>query len=77
MKRLLQEKVSTEGFGEYLYQKNPDILIISDEIGYGLVPLDPFEREWREQTGRVCCEIAARADMVLRVTAGIPLVIKG
>lgn len=55
---------------------SPDILFISDEIGCGIVPLDPEERQWREVTGRVLIALAAEATEVIRMTAGIPQVIK-
>ena len=51
-------------------------LLISDEIGYGLVPIDDFEREYREFHGRVMTELAERADCVERVVCGIPQRIK-
>ena len=51
-------------------------LLISDEIGYGLVPIDDFEREYREFHGRVMTELAERADRVERVVCGIPQRIK-
>ena len=47
-------------------------LLISDEIGYGLVPIDDFEREYREFHGRVMTELAEKADCVERVVCGIP-----
>lgn len=54
----------------------PDILFISDEIGCGIVPLAPEERQWREATGRVLIALAAESQEVIRMTAGIPQVIK-
>ena len=57
-------------------EKNHDIIIISDEIGCGVVPSDDFEREWRERAGRANCYIADRADEVVRVVCGIGTVIK-
>ena len=51
-------------------------LLISDEIGYGLVPIDDFEREYREFHGRVITELAEKADCVERVVCGIPQRIK-
>lgn len=47
------------------------LIIISDEIGYGLVPVDAFERAYREQTGRVHCFLAAKAEQVIRVVCGV------
>lgn len=61
---------------ENLYAKNPDIVIVSDEIGYGIVPAEAFQREYRELTGRICTELAARAEEVHRVVCGIGTRIK-
>ena len=47
------------------------IVVISDDIGYGIVPIDPFERSWREVTGRIVSEIAKESECFFRVTAGI------
>ncbi len=51
-------------------------VIITDEIGSGIIPLDAFERLWREETGRACCVLAQRAESVTRVFCGVPSVIK-
>lgn len=77
VKRMMVQNQDLTEFVKNLEQKNPDILLISDEIGYGLVPMDAFERAWREQTGRICCDIAGKSETVIRVVAGIPQVIKG
>lgn len=53
------------------------LIIICDEVGCGLVPVDAFERNWREQVGRTCCYLASRADQVVRVVCGIGTRIKG
>lgn len=50
--------------------------VTCDEIGCGIVPINPFEERWREETGRLCCALAARADAVYRIWAGIPQRIK-
>lgn len=52
------------------------LIIISNELGYGLVPMDKNMRIYREQNGRVNCFLAAKADTVIRVVAGIGTVIK-
>ena len=51
-------------------------IIISDEIGCGIVPEDSEERLWREETGRCLCDIAKRCDEVWRVFCGIGIKIK-
>lgn len=52
------------------------LVIIADEIGGGIVPMEVEERTWREETGRILCRIAARADRVERIVCGIPQIIK-
>lgn len=52
-------------------------VVISNEIGYGIVPIDRFERRYRELTGRICCDIAKESKEVHRVVCGIGTVIKG
>lgn len=54
-----------------LLEENEECIIISDEIGYGLVPVDAFEREYREMAGRVNCYLAKKAEQVIRVVCGI------
>lgn len=52
-------------------------VIISDEVGCGVVPVDRFEREWRETVGRICCMLAKDAEQVVRLFCGVPMVLKG
>lgn len=54
-----------------------DVVLICDEVGCGIVPVDPQEREWREAVGRTCCALARQAAYVDRVQCGIPTRIKG
>lgn len=51
--------------------------VIATEVGGGVVPADAEERTAREAAGRLCCLLARRADTVVRVFCGIPVVIKG
>lgn len=62
---------------EKIQKQNPDLILVTDEIGYGIVPVDPFFREYREVHGRVCTKIASYAKEVHRVMCGIGTVIKG
>ena len=47
------------------------------EVGAGVIPLHYEQRRAREATGRLCILLAARAEKVVRLVAGIPVVIKG
>lgn len=60
-----------------MIKENRKAVIISNEIGYGIVPIDKFERRYRELTGRICCEIAKESKEVHRVICGIGTIIKG
>lgn len=61
---------------EIFIKEFKDIIIISDQVGGGIVPLDVAEREWRELHGRVMCRLAGYAGHVERVICGIGQVIK-
>lgn len=54
----------------------PDCVLISDEIGNGIVPADAFEREYRERTGRILVQLAKKAEEVERVICGLGQKIK-
>ena len=52
-------------------------LVISNEVGLGLVPPYPLGRVYRDALGRANQRLAAAADDVLFLVAGLPLVVKG
>ena len=52
-------------------------VIVMDEVGSGIVPMEKADRLWREACGRCGCMIAARADRVIRLVCGIPMILKG
>ncbi|MCI8634679.1 MAG: hypothetical protein HFJ05_03630 [Eubacterium sp.] len=54
----------------------PNCVIISDEIGNGIVPVDAFDRTYRERTGRILVQPAGQAEEVERVIYGIGQKIK-
>ena len=52
-------------------------IVIASEVGSGVVPIDPAEREAREAAGQLSCLLARRAETVVRVCCGLPQVLKG
>ena len=60
----------------WLEQMLPKQAVVCDELGCGVVPADAFERRWREEVGHACQFLARHARRVVRVTCGIPMVLK-
>lgn len=52
-------------------------VVICNEVGSGVIPANRAERAGREATGRLCVLLAQRADCVVRMVSGLPMVIKG
>jgi len=52
------------------------IVFVSNEVGMGLVPETPLGRAFRDAQGRLNMRMAERADRVVSMTAGLPLVLK-
>ena len=50
--------------------------LVANELGCGIVPMDPFERQFREAFGRLCCRLAQEAKEVHRVICGLGTVIR-
>ena len=71
-----QKEEELEAFAGKLYEENPDLVLVTDEVGSGIVPMDPEERAYREAVGRVCTFLACRAQRVDRVVCGIGMVLQ-
>ena len=71
IKEIVLKDGDAQEFARRLLQENPDVVVVSDEIGYGIHPLERIDRRWREQTGRALCILAAGAESVTRVCCGI------
>ena len=54
----------------------PNCTIICDEVGNGIVPIDAFERKYREMVGRICCVLAQRSKSVERIHCGLGMRLK-
>ena len=74
---LIRKCADPVSFTENLCRTFPDCVIIMDEVGCGIVPMEKSDRVWRENVGRCGCIIASHASCVVRMVCGIPTVIKG
>lgn len=52
-------------------------VIVSNEVGHGIVPDNALARQFREAQGRLNIALAAEAELAVQVIAGLPLVLKG
>jgi adenosylcobinamide kinase/adenosylcobinamide-phosphate guanylyltransferase len=53
------------------------LILVSNEVGLGIVPDNKMAREFRDHAGRLHQQIAAVAEEVYFVAAGLPLKMKG
>lgn len=72
----LRQGTDPEKAIEDFLKNHPNCILICDEIGNGIVPMEAEERTYRERTGRILEGLAVQADEVVRVVCGIGQKIK-
>ena len=78
--RLLAEadiEAAESAFFAALAKCEAPVVIVSNEVGQGIVPDNALSRRFREAQGRLNIRSAVRADTVVQVVAGLPNVLKG
>jgi adenosylcobinamide kinase / adenosylcobinamide-phosphate guanylyltransferase len=53
------------------------VVLVANEVGLGIVPEHPLGRRFRDLQGMLNQRLAARADRVVLMVAGLPLAVKG
>ena len=76
VRRWMKESLDPLQQTESLLEKKDPLIIVANEVGCGIVPMNPEERAWRENVGRSLCRVADRADSVTRVICGIGVRLK-
>lgn len=62
---------------EALRENKGSFIVVSNEVGMGIVPADPVSRRFRDLSGTANQRIARAADAVIFMVSGIPLFLKG
>jgi adenosylcobinamide kinase/adenosylcobinamide-phosphate guanylyltransferase len=62
---------------EALQDLNSLVVLVTNEVGMGVVPADATTRRFRDLAGRCNLEIAAMADEVILMVSGLPMPLKG
>ena len=66
-----------EAFAAALQDLPGYVVVVSNEVGMGIVPENAMARAFRDHAGRLHQRVAAVADEVVLVAAGLPLKLKG
>ncbi len=53
------------------------LIMVSNEVGMGIVPVDPLARRFRDLSGVANQRMAEAADTVIFMVSGIPMFLKG
>lgn len=76
IRRMSEQGQSVRDFVRKVLEIGPEIIVM-DEVGLGIVPLERTDRDYREAVGQAGQILAAEAEQVYRVICGIPQKIKG
>jgi adenosylcobinamide kinase/adenosylcobinamide-phosphate guanylyltransferase len=56
---------------------NGDVILVSNEVGMGIVPVGAVSRRFADEAGRLNQAVAQRCENAVMLVAGLPLVLKG
>jgi len=69
-------QTACEDLLEALARTAVPIILVSNEVGWGIVPDNPLARKFRDQAGMLHQRLAQMADLVVLMVAGVPMLIK-
>lgn len=65
-----------DAFLDTLKRPSCSIVIVTNEVGMGIIPADAITREYRDLAGGLNQKVAAIADRVIFMVSGLPLILK-
>lgn len=65
------------GLIDTMQEKQTSFILVSNEVGLGIVPADPLSRRFRDLSGMANQRIAEAADTAIFMVSGIPIFLKG
>ena len=71
------EAAHTDALLAALAAREAETVLVSNEVGLGIVPDNALSRRFRDEAGRLHQAIAQRAGRVVLMVAGLPLAVKG
>ena len=72
----LDIQVATAALEDALSRRRAPTVLVANEVGLGIVPESKLGRLFRDEAGRLNQRVAAKADRVLFMVAGLPMVVK-
>ena len=75
LRRLVETGQDTEEFTRKVMEAGPEVVVMN-EVGYGVVPMDALERRYREAVGCAGQMLAGGAEAVYRVVCGVAVRIR-
>ena len=76
IREAVQQGKDPRAFAHWMVETHSEAVIVSNEVGAGVVPIMAEDRAFREMVGRALCVIAQNAETVTRVVCGIGMRIK-
>jgi adenosylcobinamide kinase/adenosylcobinamide-phosphate guanylyltransferase len=71
----IMEEISR--FMDTIKEKQTSLILVSNEVGLGIVPVDPLSRRFRDLSGMTNQRIAEVVNTVVLMVSGIPIFLKG
>lgn len=76
IRRWMAEHKDPYDITKKIMEQNPNVIVTLAQVGCGVVPIEAFDRQYRETVGRIGCLLAEQAREVYLVNCGLAQQIK-